>query len=135
MQSKNIFFFVAVLLGIGVALYNNNQSHSNDSVQNALVRATKEQKIVFVKVGESWCAPCVKMEELLSSDPRLQELLKSFIFVKTGLNNPELKDLKISAIPFLIFYAPDGKEITRHVGFLQADDMVAFLEKILAQRK
>ena len=133
---KQLFFFVILLLGIlaGVYYFQKPSDH-NESIQNGLQLAAKKQKIVFVKVGESWCPPCVEMEKLLSSSPRLKELLKSFIFVKTGLNNPELKPLQISAIPFLIFYAPDGKEIARNIGFLQEKDMVAFLEKVLKERQ
>ncbi|NUM36087.1 MAG: thioredoxin family protein [Candidatus Brocadiae bacterium] len=135
-SKKQIFSFVVLLLVILVGMYFFQfQSKHNDSLQSALEIAARDKKIVFVKVGEPWCPPCVKMDELLKSSPKLQDLLKKFVFVKTGIDNPEIKELQVTNIPFLIFYSPEGKEIKRHIGFLQEQDMIVFLEKILAEGK
>ncbi len=133
-QKKILFGFLFIVMICGVYYYP-KQSHKNDSLENALKVSAQEQKIVFLKVGEPWCKPCVEMDSLLATNPKLQDLLKKFVFVKSGINNPEIKDLQVQAIPFLIFYSPDGKEIARHTGFLKADDMIVFLENILSKGK
>lgn len=134
-QQKKILFGFLFIVMVCAVYYFPKQSHKSDSLQNALKISAQEQKIVFLKVGESWCKPCVEMENLLTKHPKLQDLLKKFVFVKSGINNPEIKDLQVQAIPFLIFYSPDGKEIARHTGFLKADDMIVFLENILSKGK
>ncbi|MCA9684855.1 MAG: DUF255 domain-containing protein, partial [Myxococcales bacterium] len=41
------------------------------SLEQALSRATSEDKLVFVEVGAYWCPPCHELEEQVFTDPRV----------------------------------------------------------------
>jgi thioredoxin 1 len=81
----------------------------------------------LVDLGAKACIPCKKMA------PILEELTKEyagvfdvvFIDVWQKENAEKAKSYKIETIPTQIFFAPDGKELFRHEGFISKEDILA----------
>ena len=71
----------------------------------------------LVDVGADKCIPCVKMA------PILEQLTEDFAgrmevrFVDVWKFKEEAAKYGVKTIPTQIFYAPDGKELYRHLGF------------------
>jgi len=79
----------------------------------------------LVDVGSSTCIPCRVMlgvlEELRAGYPT--SLKVEFVNMKDDSGAAER--FGVRTIPTQIFYAPDGKELWRHVGVIRAGDIVA----------
>lgn len=79
----------------------------------------------FVDLGTTTCRPCKVMlgvmEELKRDYPGA--FIVDFVNVKEDPN--ETEQYNIRTIPTQIFYAPDGRELYRHVGVFRAEEIIA----------
>lgn len=71
----------------------------------------------LVDLGADKCVPCIEMA------PMLEKLTKDFSgrmdvqFIDVWKNSKEAAKYGVRMIPTQIFYAPDGTELFRHIGF------------------
>jgi len=75
--------------------------------------------------GSENCIPCKTMKQIL--DPMMAEY-KGKVDIRIILVNEErelTQQARIQVIPTQIFYAPDGKELFRHIGVYPRDSIVA----------
>jgi len=119
--------FVILLLGAVTASGNWETNY-----EKAVAKAGNEGKHILIDfTGSDWCPPCIKMKKdifdketfkdytgdklvLIELDfPRKKKLDKSI----SEQNDQLLKKYAVRAFPTIILLNPDGKEITRHVGY------------------
>ena len=87
-------------------------------------------KLHILKAGAEWCRPCVIM------DAYIQQVVDSFNGdvelekFDTGEDAARATELKIMAIPVLIF-SKEGKEVHRVVGVLGKDALKEAISKLL----
>ncbi len=87
--------------------------------------------VTLVDLGAKSCIPCKAMA------PILEELKKEYkgraevIFIDIRQNPGEAKKFKVSIIPTQILYNRNGKEVFRHMGFLDKKSMSAKIEQYL----
>lgn len=84
------------------------------SVKEALEKAQKERKMVFVDMWATWCVPCKMLAETLFSQKEVGEYMNSrFICVKCDIDTQEGKILKkrygVNRVPTLLILQPDGE--------------------------
>ncbi len=77
------------------------------SVKEALEKAQKERKMVFVDMWATWCVPCKMLAETLFSQKEVGEYMNSrFICVKCDIDTQEGKILKkrygVNRVPTLL---------------------------------
>jgi len=78
----------------------------------------------LVDVGADKCIPCIKMA------PILDQLREDFArqmdvkFVDAWKNRDEAARYGVKMIPTQIFYAEDGRELYRHIGFYGREDIL-----------
>lgn len=86
--------------------------------------ACAEQLPKLVDVGADKCIPCIKMA------PILDKLREDFTgrmevkFVDAWKNKAEAAEYGVRMIPTQIFYATDGTELYRHIGFIGREDIL-----------
>lgn len=89
-------------------------------------------KVTMVDIGAKKCIPCKMMA------PIMEELEKEYdktgkaaiIFIDVWENKDQGPKFGIRSIPTQIFYNKEGKEVTRHEGFMAKEQIVAVLEKL-----
>lgn len=89
-------------------------------------------KVTMVDIGAKECIPCKMMA------PIMEELEKEYdatgkaaiIFIDVWKNRDQGRKFGIRSIPTQIFYDKDGKEVSRHEGFMDKKDIVAMLQKL-----
>ncbi|MGV8072950.1 MAG: thioredoxin family protein [Syntrophobacteraceae bacterium] len=89
-------------------------------------------KVTMVDIGAKKCIPCKMMA------PIMEELEKEYdatgkaaiVFIDVWENRDQGRRFGISSIPTQIFYDKDGKEVSRHEGFMDKKAIVAMLEKL-----
>lgn len=103
-----------------------------------LARARAEKRFVLLDLEAVWCHWCHVMDATTYQDPRVVERLqKSFVLVKVDQDSQPDLSLKYEDYgwPATILFGPDGQELARRSGYIPPDDMVALLDRLVADRK
>jgi tetratricopeptide (TPR) repeat protein len=105
---------------------------SNESYDQILQRAKRENRYVFIDFYATWCGPCKRLDEVTYPDSKVSDLLNSMIAAKWDAEKDPwiaiAKQYKVSAYPTLILLDPSGKEVDRHLGFLEAKEFVSTID-------
>lgn len=91
-----------------------------------------EGKVTMVDIGAKKCIPCKMMI------PILKELEEEYtatgkaaiVFIDVWENPAVGHKFGIKSIPTQIFYNAEGKEISRHEGFMDKNSIISRLEKM-----
>jgi thioredoxin 1 len=84
----------------------------------------------LVDLGADKCIPCIQMA------PILEKLKTDFAgrmeveFIDVWKRKEEAAKYGVRMIPTQIFYAADGKELSRHLGFIGREDILAQWQKL-----
>ena len=91
--------------------------------------------VTLLDFGATTCIPCKLMapilEELKQEYKGRAEVI--FINVYDEANAGKAQAFKVMGIPTQIFYDRHGKEVFRHMGFLDKKSIVAKLEELLGE--
>lgn len=141
---KNITLFVLILATLVMAFgfSYNNRDYKNSGIvffegtwEEALQKAKAEKKLIFLDAYASWCGPCKMMKRRTFSDPKVGEQFnKYFISVAIDMEQgegPELaRKFQVDSYPTLIFLQPDGKLITKAIGYHSPEEFLNIIKKI-----
>ncbi len=105
---------------------------SNESWKTILKTAKSENKYVFIDFFTTWCGPCKTMDKETYAEEGVSGFLNGMVPVKynaeKGAGLELAKKFRISAYPTLVLLGPEGEEIDRHVGFLNAKDFLRIMK-------
>ncbi|MBV5305756.1 MAG: thioredoxin fold domain-containing protein [Desulfobulbaceae bacterium] len=91
-------------------------------------------RITMVDLGATSCIPCKMMAPILK-ELEVEYKDKAVVtFVDVGLNATEGKRFGVRAIPTQIFFDKEGKEVFRHVGFMEKQAIIDQLERMLKEQ-
>ena len=89
--------------------------------EEALREAHQKKKPLMIDFFGIWCPPCNNLDEVVFSSPEFKEQSAGFVKLKLDADSSESWNLKskykIMGYPTVIFASPEGKEISRIVGF------------------
>ena len=101
------------------------------SLDEALVRARAEKKLVFVDVYADWCTWCTKMDEDVFIDSRVQGALLDFVPIKVdadkGGGRSVANRYRVEGLPAYLVLDGEGAVVGRFDGYLPVE---AFLLKL-----
>ncbi|GFO54704.1 thiol reductase thioredoxin [Geomonas sp. Red276] len=95
-------------------------SAHDDAVSRALVSG----KPVVIDLGARTCIPCKKMAPILESLSKEYRGKASVLFIDVHENRGAADKFRIQMIPTQIFFNARGKEVKRHIGFMEKTEMV-----------
>ena len=94
-----------------------------DSSNAAPIANAKLPKLLDLGAGK--CIPCRMMAPILEDLKKEYAKKMNVEFIDVWVNPDAAKPYGIEVIPTQIFYAADGKELFRHVGFFAKEDILA----------
>ena len=102
------------------------QYAANDAaVDAAFVQAKAENKPVFVYWGAKWCPPCNQVKATLFNRQDFIERSRAFVPVYVDGDSPGAQKLgsrfKVSGYPTMVLFNPQGAELTRLPGEVEAE--------------
>ena len=105
-------------------------------IERAFAQARSEKKPVLLYWGATWCPPCNQLKATLFNRQDFAELSRHFVAVHVDGDRPGAQKLgsrfKVSGYPTVVLFGPDGQEITRLPGEVDAPQVMAVLQAGLA---
>jgi thioredoxin 1 len=107
-----------------------------NSWDEALKQAARQNKYIFVDAYATWCGPCKMLKAQTFTDDKAAAFFNSnFINVSIDMEKgrgPELaRQWQLTAYPTLIIFDPKGKPVLGTVGFIRAGELIRFGKEAL----
>jgi thioredoxin 1 len=122
MKKKGIKTFLYVLLiffvGTGYAF--------SEEVETVPVKGM----VTLVDLGAKKCIPCKMMVPILEKMEKNYKGKAAIVFIDVWEKRDQAERFGIRAIPTQIFFDKNGKEVYRHVGFMNEDAIVEQLKNM-----
>ncbi len=112
--------------------------NSMTQFNQALATAKKDGGWVILDFYADWCEVCVHMDRYLFTKQNVKQALSSFILLRANItadntfDNAIMDRYKVIAPPTLLFFTPDGKELTndRLIGDTADDELITQIQEL-----
>lgn len=117
------------------ALQKSGIAFEEGSWSDALAKAKKENKLIFLDISASWCGPCKQLKKTTFTDANVGKYFnKRFINVEldgeVGDGIALVEKYRLQGYPTLYFINSDGNVVSQTTGFLPPAEFLKFGESI-----
>jgi thioredoxin:protein disulfide reductase len=102
----------------------------------AFAKAAAEQKPIMMDFYADWCAACVELDKKTYNQEEVLTRAERFVTLKMDFTRQNawskqmIEKFGIKGMPTVIFLTPQGQEVERFVGFKEAADVAAIMDRI-----
>jgi len=105
----------------------------------ALKQAAKQNKYIFVDAYASWCGPCKMLKVTTFKNSKAaafynQNFVNVAIDMEKGMGPQLAANWGMTAYPTLIIFNAKGDPVLGTVGYIKADDLIAFGQQALNKK-
>ena len=86
--------------------------------------------VTMVDLGAESCIPCKMMAPILEELKQEYKGKAAIAFVDVRYDKPAIQKYRLQAIPSQVFFDREGREVERHVGFMEKEEIVAVLRRL-----
>lgn len=83
----------------------------------------------LVDLGSESCVPCRMMQPELEHLRTTMEGSLEVVFIDVNQDRSAASDYRIRVIPTQIFFSPEGVELTRHEGYIDAEGILGIFRE------
>uniref|UniRef100_C6E765 Thioredoxin n=1 Tax=Geobacter sp. (strain M21) TaxID=443144 RepID=C6E765_GEOSM len=117
-----------ILAALLVLIPFNAQAELPSASDAAVRQALASGKPTVIDLGARTCIPCKKMAPILEGLSAEYRGNASVLFIDVHENRSAADRFKVRMIPTQIFFDGKGKEVSRHIGFMEKADIVKLLQ-------
>lgn len=86
--------------------------------------------VTMIDLGATECIPCKMMAPILDKLKKTYDGRAAIVFIDVWQDQSQAKKYGLRAIPTQIFFDENGREVTRHIGFMSEEAIVDQLKKM-----
>lgn len=86
--------------------------------------------VTMLDLGADRCIPCKMMVPVMQKVEKAYEGKAAVVFIDVWKHNEQARRFRIRAIPTQIFFDETGKEVYRHVGFMNEAAIIEVFKKM-----
>jgi thioredoxin 1 len=121
-----IHFIAALAITVMIAGFAHAELPSDTDI--TVRKALSSGKPAVIDLGARTCIPCKKMAPILEALAGEYRGRASVMFIDVHEDQDAAEKFHIQMIPTQIFFNAQGKEIKRHIGFIDKADIVKELK-------
>jgi thioredoxin 1 len=121
---KHCITTLAIILMIAGAAYAELPSATDTIVKQSL----SSGKPTIIDLGARTCIPCKKMAPILESLSGEYRGRASVLFIDVREDQTAARKFRVQMIPTQIFFNAQGKEVKRHIGFMDKTEIIKELK-------
>lgn len=129
-KSTRLFFVLTMLAGWTAA-----PALAGNTLRAAIPQVPTPGLVTMVDLGADKCIPCKMMAPIIEELQKEYAGRASIVFIDVWEHREQVDRFGIRAIPTQIFYDKAGKEVSRHIGFMDKKSIVATFEKLGVPKK
>jgi len=80
--------------------------------------------VTMIDLGAASCIPCKMMAPILEKLEKRYKGKAAIVFVDLRYQKDAAQQFNVRAIPTQVFFDKNGKEVSRHVGFMSEEEIV-----------
>jgi thioredoxin 1 len=84
----------------------------------------------LVVLGTPSCPPCIRMKPILEKIAKQYAEKAAVIPIDVGIHKDQMARFNVKAIPVEVFFNADGREVYRHLGFMDEKTILDHFKKI-----
>jgi thioredoxin 1 len=92
-----------------------------------------KDKVTMIDLGAASCIPCKMMAPILDKLEKRYQGKAAVVFIDLRYNQEAVQRFGVRVIPTQIFFDKNGIEISRHIGFMSEEAIVAQLKSMGVQ--
>lgn len=122
MKSYFLLFIVALIVPASA------RAELPSATATVINRALSSGKPTVIDLGARTCVPCKKMAPILETLSGEYRAWFNVLFVDVHEDQAAAKRFRVQMIPTQIFFNAQGKEVKRHIGFMDRIDIMKELK-------
>jgi thioredoxin 1 len=125
MRAMNRTIFICLAAAILMVVFMANDAYSED-----YSKIPEKGKITLIDLGAATCIPCKMMAPVLEKVKKRFSGKAEVIVIDIRYDRDQAQRFQLRAIPTQIFFDKEGKEVYRHLGFLDENAIVEQFTKM-----
>lgn len=113
-----------IMVGM-LAVFVSTPALAKETAYEAMIRdALSSGKPSVIDFGAGKCIPCKKMKPILDSLRQEYSGKANVVFIDVWIDNDIGGKYRVQMIPTQIFYDAKGREVKRHIGFMDRPEII-----------
>lgn len=121
MNMRKVITLIAVVALMGGTVYAKTQKEVPAATQTAEV---KQDLPTLIDISAEWCSACQAQKKILDGFLQKYGEKINMQFVDATKDKETVTKYNVTAIPTLVFLAPDGKQIHLNVGVMEEAELL-----------
>jgi thioredoxin 1 len=122
---KQFLYILTLVLCCGVATI-----YAGESKTGGIPAVPTPGLVTMLDLGATKCIPCKMMAPIIEELQKEYTGRASIIFIDVWDHRDQAERFGIQGIPTQIFFDKDGKEVGRHVGYMDKESIVGIFNQL-----
>ena len=124
------FFVLLAVVGALTFQFSGETHETTMAESRGAIEVPVKGMVTMLDLGANSCIPCKMMDPILAKVEKDYKGKAAIIFIDVWKNQAPARRFGIRVIPTQIFFDKEGREVSRHEGFMSEEAIVRVLQKM-----